>query len=70
MLPEHRELAAELGDLLSHADTCHYQQVLTDMWEGWLCSPDSSANSHLERAEKLEAYKRLSKLLEHIGTGK
>lgn len=69
MIPEHKELTAELSDLLSHAGTDHYQQVLTDLWEGWLCSPDSSANSHIERAEKLEAYKQLSKLICTLGKG-
>lgn len=67
MQPEHHELTAELNDLLSYAEPEHYQHVLTDLWEGWLTSPDSSAADHRQRAEKLEAYKRLIELLACLG---
>lgn len=66
MEPEHQKLAAELNDLLSYADPEHYSSVLTDLWEGWLTSPESTAADHRQRAEKLEAYKRLMSLINSL----
>lgn len=66
MEPEHQKLAAELNDLLSYADPEHYSSVLTDLWEGWLTSPESTAADHRQRAEKLEVYKRLLSLINSL----
>lgn len=60
------ENAAAVHDLLREAEKEHYQEQLTEMWEGWLTNPITDGCSAGQRAEMLYVYKNLKEFFERV----
>ena len=61
------EKATAVHNLLRYADNDHYEEHLTEMWEGWLTNPIIDGYNAEQRAEMLAVYKYLKEFLERIG---
>lgn len=60
------ENATAIYELLRYAEAEHYQEQLTEMWEGWLTNPSTDGYNADQRAEMLAAYKYLKEFLERV----
>lgn len=65
-MSENKAIAA-IKKLLEQANANEYRDALTEMFEGWLTSPDTNGTDHISRSEKLVLYKELDAFFIEIG---
>ena len=58
--------AAAVKALIKEAQPEHFRQVLTDMWETWITSPETNQSDETERMDKLLTWKFLCKFFYQI----
>lgn len=59
-------ILAAVRSLLEMANPDDYRNVLNEMFEGWLTSPDTNGADHISRSEKLVMYKQLDSFFASI----
>ncbi len=61
-----QEKETPLEMLFQHAEPEHYKEVITEFWESWLTNSDNNGCDSIERADKLLAWKHLSKFFDEM----